>query len=395
MEKGIGKKVAGLRAKLTKSAVDKIAPPSTGKIIVWDADQAGFGVVVTAQGVKSWIINYRTRDGRQRRLVLGRCDRLTADQARTAARAKLAEVDLGGDPVTERKETRARMRMSALLDQYITDEMPRRKRASTVKLHTGQIERYIRPHLGGMAVADVSREDVRTLHRRISDNGGPITANRMVSLLSAILSFAIELGCITENPAFRFPRHSEQPRRRYLSLEEIARVMADINASPAQDSADVVRLLLFTGARVGEVLSMRWDNIDFERAVWSKPASATKQKRDHHAPLTEDALALLRVRRKAKAGEWVFPARYSPTGHLTSIRVFWNQVCKRAKIADCHIHDLRHTFASLAARQGVPLQVVGGLLGHSDHKTTSRYLHLYDDPLRAGAAAVAEIIKSQ
>src|SRR5512145_871754 len=101
------KKVAALRAKLTKSAIDKIAVPASGKIIVWDADQAGFGVVVTAQDVKSWIINYRTRDGRQRRLVLGRCDRLTADQARTAARAKLAEVDLGGDPVTERKETRA------------------------------------------------------------------------------------------------------------------------------------------------------------------------------------------------------------------------------------------------------------------------------------------------
>lgn len=98
------KKVAGLRAKLTKTTIDKIVPPSAGKIIVWDADQAGFGVAVTAQGVKSWIINYRTRDGRQRRLVLGRCD-LTADQARTAARAKLAEVDLGGDPVTERKES--------------------------------------------------------------------------------------------------------------------------------------------------------------------------------------------------------------------------------------------------------------------------------------------------
>lgn len=103
---------------------------------------------------------------------------------------------------------------------------------------------------------------------------------------------------------------------------------------------DVVRLLLFTGARVGEVLSMRWDNIDFERAVWSKPASATKQKRDHHAPLTEDALALLRARRKVNAGEWVFPARYSPTGHLTSIRVFWNQVCMRAGAVLEHVEPL-------------------------------------------------------
>ncbi len=80
-----------------------------------------------------------------------------------------------------------------------------------------------------------------------------MTANRMVSLLSAILSYAIEIGCITDNPAFRFPRHSEQPRRRYLSLEEVARVMADIDASPARDSADVVRLLQFTDGRQGHL----------------------------------------------------------------------------------------------------------------------------------------------
>lgn len=386
------KKVAARKAKLTKSVVDKIEPPAEGKFIVWDADLAGFGVFVTSLGVKSWIINYRTRDGRQRRLVLGRCDRLAADRARMEARAKLAEVDVGGDPAKERRETRARMRMSELLDTYINDEMPRRKRASTIKLHSGQIERYIRPLLGTMAVADVTREEVRNLHRRTTDTGGAIAGNRIVSLLSAIMSHAIELGCITDNPAFRFPRHSEQPRRRYLSLEEVQKAMADMDASPAQDSADAVRLLLYTGARVGEVLSMKWGNIDVERGVWSKPAAATKQKRDHHVPLTEEALTLLKARRKATNGEWVFPARYSPTGHLTTIRVFWKQVCKRTGIPDCHIHDLRHTFASLAASQGVPLQVVGGLLGHSDHKTTNRYLHLYDDPLRAGTAAVAALL---
>ena len=389
------KKVAQRKAKLSKAVVDRIELPATGKIFVWDSELAGFGVAVTSQGIKSWVINYRTRDGRQRRLVLGRADRLTADQARTEARGKLAEVDKGGDPANERRELRARMRVPELLDTYINEEMPRRKRASTVKLHTGQIEKYIRPQLGGMAVADISREDVRNLHRRITDIAGPIAANRIVSLVSAIMSFAIEQGCIADNPAFRFPRHSEQPRRRYLSLEEVQRVMADIDASPAQDSADVVRLLLFTGARVGEVLAMKWEQVDFEQGVWSKPASATKQNRDHHVPLTEEALTLLRARQRATNEEWVFPARFSPTGHLTSIRVFWKQVCKRAGIPDCHIHDLRHTFASLAARQGASLQVVGGLLGHSDQKTTSRYLHLYDDPLRERAAAVAALMRAQ
>ncbi|HVI49947.1 MAG TPA: tyrosine-type recombinase/integrase [Candidatus Sulfotelmatobacter sp.] len=387
--------MANAKIKLTKSVVDRIELPADGKIIVWDTEQTGFGVAVTAQGVKSWLINYRTRDGRQRRIVLGRCDRLTVDQARIEARGKLSEVDKGGDPATERRELRARMRMGELLDQYITDEMPRRKRASTAKLHEGQIERHIRPQLGSMAVADISRSDVEALHRRASEEGGPITGNRMVSLLSAIMSYAITIECITANPAFRFPRHSEQSRRRYLTLAELAKVIADLDASPAQDSADAVRLLLYTGARVGEVLAMRWDNLDFEIGVWSKPAAATKQKRDHHLPLTDEAQALLQARQKTIKGEWVFPARYSPTGHLTTIRVFWKQVCKRTGIPDCHIHDLRHTFASLAARQGVSLQVVGGLLGHSDHKTTNRYLHLYDDALREGAKAVAGLMTTK
>jgi len=280
------------------------------------------------------------------------------------------------------------MRVEELLNRYIEEEMPRRKRASTIQLHKGQIERYIKPAFKGMAVADIGREDVKLMHRKVTDKGGPITANRMVSLLSAILSFAIELGCITDNPAFRLPRHSEQPRRRYLSLEELSLVIADIDKSPAKDSADAVRLLFFTGARVGEVLAMRWDNLNLVDGVWSKPASATKQNRDYHLPLVQEAIDLLVARRKLSTVEWVFPARFSPSGHLTTIRVFWTQVCKRVGIANCRIHDLRHTFASIAARQGVSLQVVGGLLGHSDPKTTNRYLHLYDDPLRQGASAV-------
>ena len=384
--------MANLKMKLTKTAVDRIEPPATGKVIVWDTEQTGFAVYVTSQNVRSWFINFRTRDGRDRRLVLGRCNRLTLDQARIEARAKLAEVDKGHDPTLERKELRARMRMDELLDLYINDEMPRRKRASTIKLHTGQIDRYIRPDLGSLAVADVTREHIRSLHRKVTDKGGPVTGNRVVSLLSAIMSFAIEHGCITDNPAFRFPRHTEQPRRRYLSIAELGRVIADIDSSPAKDSADAVRMMLYTGARVGEVLAMKWDQIDFEKGIWNKPAAATKQNRDHHIPLTDETQALLKIRRKATNAEWVFPARFSPSRHLTSIRVFWKSVCKRAGITDCHIHDLRHTFASLAARQGVSLQVVGGLLGHSDHKTTNRYLHLYDDPLRDGAKAVARLV---
>ena len=141
------KKVAAHRAKLSKSVVDRIEPPAEGNLIVWDEDTPGFGVIVSSRGVKSWLINYRTRDGRQRRLVIGRCDRLSADRARIDARAKMADVDVGGDPAVERRELRARMRMSALLDTNVKDEMPRRKRASTVNLHDGQIERYIRPAL--------------------------------------------------------------------------------------------------------------------------------------------------------------------------------------------------------------------------------------------------------
>jgi integrase len=151
-----------------------------------------------------------------------------------------------------------------------------------------------------------------------------------------------------------------------------------------QGAANAIRLLLLTGCRKSEALSATWDQFDLDgRGVWVKPAHSTKQRRTHETPLSESALALLRSMRRAAPADAVhlFPGR-DGRPHLADIRESWERICKAAKLADLHIHDLRHSYASQLASAGVGLHVIGALLGHTQASTTHRYAHLLDTPLR-------------
>lgn len=156
------------RVHLTRTMIDALEKPAKGKAFLWDDDPPGLGVVITSNGVKSYIMDYTIREGVRRRLVLDRCDRTGIEQVRIDARKKLSSVDVGTDPVEERKAARRREKMGDLLDDYIEIEMPDRKRASTINLHKKQIEKYIRPALGSMAIVDVSDEDVAKLQRNVA-----------------------------------------------------------------------------------------------------------------------------------------------------------------------------------------------------------------------------------
>src|SRR5579859_2296000 len=140
------------RVHLTKLMVEKLGKASKRVEYVWDDDPPGLGVSITSTGTKTYIVDYTTREGVRRRLTLGRCDRMSLEEARIDARNKLSAVDRGGDPLRDRKAGRLKERMDELLDDYIAKEMPARKRASTIRVHTAQIEKHIRPALGSMAV---------------------------------------------------------------------------------------------------------------------------------------------------------------------------------------------------------------------------------------------------
>lgn len=176
--------------------------------------------------------------------------------------------------------------------------------------------------------------------------------------------------------------------------DELARITAALADHPDRQAADILRMLLLTGARRGEVLSMRWDNIDLGDGIWSKPASSTKQNEDHVVPLSAPARQLLSeiAARQKKKGTYVFPGD-GETGHRIEIKRNWKQICCAAGIIKgLRIHDLRHSFASQLASGGASLPLIGALLGHSNPVTTSRYAHLFVDPQRAAVEKVGAII---
>jgi len=244
------------------------------------------------------------------------------------------------------------------------------------------INRIILPRLGSKKVAAVQSRDIHLLH--ISMKNTPYQANRVLSLLSKMLSLAVKWGWRSDNPVKGIERFQEKRRERWLSDDELRRLLAVLANHPNQRAANAVRFQLLTGARLGEALKARWSNIDLERGVWTKPSHHTKQKRTEHIPLSGPALALLtEMRSKANPSEKnLFPG--NATGRpLQDIKKFWKVVVTEAGISEYRLHDNRHTHASHLVSSGLSLEIVGRLLGHTNPATTKRYAHIADSPLRA------------
>ena len=149
---------------------------------------------------------------------------------------------------------------------------------------------------------------------------------------------------------------------------------------------------MLTGARRNEALGARWDMFDLDVGVWVKPSSHTKQRKEHRVPLSGSARQLLLGIRATAVGPYVFPGRLD--GPLTDVKRTWAAVCGRADIRNCRLHDLRHTYASILANDGLSLQVIGALLGHTQTQTTARYAHLLDNSLRAATERVGAVVMS-
>lgn len=253
------------------------------------------------------------------------------------------------------------------------------------------IQKLVLPAIGRLKVHEVRREDIDRLHREVSRTR-PIRANRMVQMLSKMFALAMRWEYRSDNPAKGVHRNPEQKRSRYLSADEMNRLTSVLATHENQASANVVRLLLLTGARRGEVMSATWDQFDLDAGLWIKPSAHTKQKKEHRVPLSAAAIQLLtEIKATAGPSPCVFPGR-KPGEPLTDIKNFWAGVCKKAILEDCRIHDLRHTYASILASAGLSLPVIGALLGHTQPNTTARYSHLFDDPLREATERVGKLI---
>ena len=285
--------------KLTKATVDKLAlPVGKSELIVFDEDMPGFGLRLRAGGSAVWVAQYRV-GAKQRRVTLGRIATLDPDRARRAAREVLAKADLGHDAQAERRERQARaaVTLGAVIQLYLKRVQATRKPKTLTECRR-YLERGWRP-FHAKPIHEINRRDVATRLNMIAEEHGPIASNRARATLSAFYAWAIAQGIADLNPVIGTSRvGAERPRERVVSASEIRDIW---NASGEDDHGRILKLLLLTGQRRGEVAGMIWGELDLDRALWSMPAARTKNDLSHDVPLSGQVVALLRAVQRDRA----------------------------------------------------------------------------------------------
>lgn len=381
-----------LPKKLDAKSIKDLQLPRTGMLIYWDSVVTGLGVRVTANGARSFVLRYRTRSRRDRTYTIGSFPEWEGPAAREEAKQLKRKIDRGGDPLADLQDQRNAPTVTDMCERYVEEHLPK-KRPSSQGDDRSMIRLEIMPALGKKQVREVTFADVDAIHRKITRGKGrrpaPHRANRVVALLSKMFGLAIKWGWRADNPAKGVERNPEAKRERYLKPEELVQLTATLGNWPDQETANIIRLLLLTGARLGEVLSMRWANLDLKGGIWTKPGATTKQKTVHVVPLNPPAREILAG--LSQDSEYVFPGRNG--GHRNDgLKKPWQAIRRRAKLAGLRLHDLRHSYASFLASAGYSLPTIGALLGHTQPQTTHRYAHLLDDPLRQATDTIGAII---
>lgn len=379
--------------KLTNRTVASTRPRDRD-VFVWDDELPGFGLRVKPSGVKSYVIQYRNRHNDSRRITIGRHGVIGPEKARWKAKKMLADVQDGADPATERKDDREAPTVAELAEKYLREHAAPHKKPRSVEEDQRLLRLHVLPALGRKKVAGITRADITGLHHAMRDTPG--AANRTLALLSKMLNLAEkwELRPDGSNPCRHVDKYPERKMERFLSVDELGRLgavlaEAERTATELPSVIAAVRLLMFTGARFGEILNLEWSHVDFERSCLRLPESKTGAKVIHlNAPALEVLNGIER-----DGSPWVIAGR-DPDKPLVNLRKPWHRIRAKAGLEGVRLHDLRHSFASVGAAGGLSLPMIGALLGHTQAATTQRYAHLAADPLKQAADMIGERIRA-
>src|SRR5438477_1001607 len=380
-----------MRDKITKRSVDALRPAAdASEAVIWDTEVKGFGVRAQRGGSKSYIVHYRAGTGRGaplRKLTIGKHGApWTPETARKEARRLLGLVEGGADPAAAKIARKEAPTIADLVERFFAEHAQAKRKASTALVYRQLLDRVVLPALGKRKVVDITRADVAKFHHE--NRAAPYQANLMRAMISKMFNLAEVWGLRPDgsNPCRHVEKFRERKRERMLSPAELAQLgdaLAVFEGSPYAVAA--VKLLLFTGARLGEVLGLRWEWIDFERGEAKLPDSKSGAKTLHLPP---PALQVLTDLRRLEGNPHVIVGQKAGAA-MGDIQTPWRAIRGAAGLDDVRLHDLRHAFASVAASSGMGLPIIGKILGHTQAATTHRYAHLASDPVKAAAAAVA------
>ena len=362
---------------LTEKAI-RNAKPGARTAFIWDGEVRGFALRVTAKGARAFILKYRV-DGRQRLATIGRPGEMSLKDARQLAGETLAAIRAGGDPLGDQQTRRAAPTVADGLDRFFGEFAPRRiadglLSERTVRDYREQAARTIRPALGAMKIAAVTRADIeRAVAKR-----GPVQRNRTIAFASRLFNVFEdwEWRVANSNPARRIEKTREQPRDRVLAPSEIQALGAAL-ADMADHSAAALRFLMLTGWRTGEALALEWAHVNFETGATTLPATKTGRDTRVVGAFALEVLAQLpRVNRNpfVFAGQGLGPLTYA------TLRRHFQAACEQAGIPDARLHDIRRSVATSAAAHGVSVFMLRDLLNHKTVAMANRYAR------RAGAA---------
>ncbi len=406
-------------AKISKRTVDA-AQPLPKRYTIFDTEVRGFGLRVFPSGKKSWVFEYRAGEGgrgvHKKRVTFGTSTDFTPSQARKHAELLRLKTRTGGDPQAEKSECRAAPMLSEVAKIFLDEQVKPKLAANTFVQYEFILNRIVLPKLGNIKAKDVSRAEITKLQLAWAKK--PYQANRMCAVLSSMYGFAGKYGLVPENfnPAHGIARFKETASQRYLSGDELQKLgiairEAETTGLPMEiDSTKkskhvrktktttvygehviaAFRLLLFTGARLREILGLKWEYVDLERGLLFLPKSKTGQKTIILNTVAIDILAKL-----TRIGIYVIASDSAGTigeKPRTDLKKPWAKILKHSGLENVRLHDLRHSFGATGAGEGLGLPIIGKLMGHSHAATTQRYAHLADAPLRNASNTIGENI---
>ncbi len=368
----------------TKSFISSLPPAPQGKRNYYhDSKVVGLEIMVTDKGSKSFKVT-KKKSGRIIRVTLGKYPDLSIENARKKAHEVNAQIADGINPNEEKGKLNQEITFGNLFLEFL--ERYAKKHKKTWEDDERDINRLY-SHWFKRRISTITNQDIRYFHEKLG-NEKPYMANRMLARIKVIYNKAIQWGYKGENPANNIKKFKEESRDRFIQPDELPRFFESLNQEENEIAKDYIYLSLYTGARKGDVLSMKWEQIDFVSKKWRIPLP--KNQEPHTIPLIKEALEILENRKRENEKldledfqkQWVLPSSKSKDGHLTEPKKAWARILQKAQIENLRLHDIRRTMGSYQAISGASNNIIGKTLGHKNQSTTAIYARINLDPVQ-------------